>query len=212
METPDTIRDKIGKLINERGITLQDLSLQVGMNKTYFYQYLKRKTPKRLDEHVRRNLAYLLDIDEQELSDLPIKRMNLNISSDTISSLEELNFQSRLTNDISLFKINDLGLKKRNLDPNQIELISAPDDDMAEIIKKRDLLCVDTSIKSATSNGIYVFKFNDNVIIRNVIIDPFNKSVVVSSENKSLPPMNVKDTISIETYGRVIGFARNLIS
>jgi len=63
----DTARDLIVSRIKELGLTLSDLSLQVGKNHAYFQQFIKRGIPARLPEEVRGRVAQILKIDERDL-------------------------------------------------------------------------------------------------------------------------------------------------
>lgn len=73
-ETPNSIKNKIEKLIIDRGLTFRSVSLKIGRGETYLQQFITRSSPKRLSEQDREKLARILEVDEQELSDLPIKR------------------------------------------------------------------------------------------------------------------------------------------
>ena len=53
--------------IAELGLSLSELSLQVGKNHAYFQQFIKRGVPGRLPEEVRGRVAEILKIDERQL-------------------------------------------------------------------------------------------------------------------------------------------------
>ena len=74
----DEIRKKISRLINERGLNYAQVSLKIGKNIAYIQQFIKNGSPRRLGEVERRKLAQLLDVDEQELTDLPISSVTIN--------------------------------------------------------------------------------------------------------------------------------------
>jgi phage repressor protein C with HTH and peptisase S24 domain len=63
----DTARDLIISRIKELGLTMSDLSLQVGKNHAYFQQFIKRGIPARLPEEVRGRVAQILKVDERDL-------------------------------------------------------------------------------------------------------------------------------------------------
>jgi SOS-response transcriptional repressor LexA len=63
----DDARTLIVSRLREMGMTLSDLSLQVGRNHAYFQQYVKRGIPARLPEEIRGRVADILKIDEQQL-------------------------------------------------------------------------------------------------------------------------------------------------
>lgn len=73
MEDTEEIRKKIARLITERGLNYAKVSLSIGKNIAYIQQFIKNGSPRRLGEVERQKLARLLKIDEQELTDLPLK-------------------------------------------------------------------------------------------------------------------------------------------
>lgn len=73
MEDTEEIRKKIARLISERGLNFAKVSLSIGKNIAYIQQFIKNGSPRRLGEVERQKLARLLKVDEQELTDLPLK-------------------------------------------------------------------------------------------------------------------------------------------
>lgn len=73
MDDTEEIRKKIARLINERGLNFAKVSLSLGKNIAYIQQFIKNGSPRRLGEVERQKLARLLKVDEQELTDLPLK-------------------------------------------------------------------------------------------------------------------------------------------
>ena len=73
MDDTEEIRRKIARLINERGLNFAKVSLSLGKNIAYIQQFIKNGSPRRWGEVERQKLARLLKVDEQELTDLPLK-------------------------------------------------------------------------------------------------------------------------------------------
>ena len=63
----DSARSLIVSRVAELGLSLADLSLQVGKNHAYFQQFIKRGVPARLPEEVRGRVAEILKVDERQL-------------------------------------------------------------------------------------------------------------------------------------------------
>ncbi len=80
MENTEEIRKKIARLINERGLNYAQVSLAIGKNIAYIQQFIKNGSPRRLGEIERHKLAQILRVDEQELTDLPL-RLNTSAAS-----------------------------------------------------------------------------------------------------------------------------------
>ncbi|MBP5352553.1 MAG: hypothetical protein J6Y91_02155 [Alphaproteobacteria bacterium] len=73
MENTDEIRKKIARLIREKGYNYARVSLAIGKNIAYIQQFIKNGSPRRLGEVERKKMAALLQVDEQELTDLPLQ-------------------------------------------------------------------------------------------------------------------------------------------
>ncbi len=73
MNTPEEIRKKIDKLISENGLNYRVVSKQLGRADSYIQQYITRGYPQVLKEKDRHKLAQILNVEEQELSDINIK-------------------------------------------------------------------------------------------------------------------------------------------
>lgn len=71
-DNADDIRKKISRLIAEKGLNYAQVSLKIGKNIAYIQQFIKNGSPRRLGEVERRKLAQILNVDEQELTDLPL--------------------------------------------------------------------------------------------------------------------------------------------
>lgn len=81
IDSTDEIKKKIARLILERGLNYAQVSLKIGKNIAYIQQFIKNGSPRRLGEVERRKLAQILNVDEQELTDLPISSASSNSAS-----------------------------------------------------------------------------------------------------------------------------------
>lgn len=63
----DEVRQRLKKMLDDRGIDYAVASRHCSKNHAYIQQYLNRNTPRRLPENVRYCLADLLGVDEREL-------------------------------------------------------------------------------------------------------------------------------------------------
>ena len=68
----EKVRERIGRLIQERGLNFAQVSLAIGKNVAYIQQFVRNGSPRRLGEVERHKLAGILGVDEQDLTDLPI--------------------------------------------------------------------------------------------------------------------------------------------
>lgn len=88
------IKNKIRTLCDAAGLSLNEASLKIGMNQTYLQQFVTRESPKRLKEAQRADLAKLLNVSEQELTDYDLSSnhnksaMDRDVIADIIISVE----------------------------------------------------------------------------------------------------------------------------
>lgn len=80
----DAVRQLIEAKIEERGLSYNALSKELGHNPTYLQQFLKRGTPRALKEGDRRKLARRLGVHEHEL--VPAEDRQEHIDSETIAA------------------------------------------------------------------------------------------------------------------------------
>lgn len=86
----DDIRIKIDKLLTEKGLSYAEASRMLGKGTSYIHQYIKTGSPVRLNEVDRRKLAKILDVQEQEITDLDLsKQATQSASTDFIQELVE---------------------------------------------------------------------------------------------------------------------------
>ena len=63
----DAVRDRLDALIRERGVSYAALSALLGRNPAYVQQFIKRGSPRKLDEADRRLLAEFFGVAEADL-------------------------------------------------------------------------------------------------------------------------------------------------
>ena len=61
-------RNRLGELSKERGASLASLSELLGRNPSYLQQFIKKGSPRKLEEGDRKTLAEFFGVDESELS------------------------------------------------------------------------------------------------------------------------------------------------
>ena len=91
----DPVRQRIVEPARQQDTNLARLSRLLGRNHAYLQQFVRRGTPKRLPEDLRRDLARILAVPESELGATPPNRKRQNLPA--ISSAMPLNtFATRL--------------------------------------------------------------------------------------------------------------------
>lgn len=67
----DPIRERIEKRLEQLGKSQSWLSVSLGRNRAYVFQYLYENRPRDIDDATKRKIAELLDMPEQELGLVP---------------------------------------------------------------------------------------------------------------------------------------------
>lgn len=233
MDKLQQVRDLLEKKVKEKGFSLNALSLQLGKNSTYLFHFVKRNSPKRLDENTRRKLARILDVNEQDLCDFPLPN---NLIHDKFSVLTSFfNFSKTGNSELIEIDVIDMnGEKKGKFDQIKQNLIGKEiitkelfnhhysetsenvlifkvcGDSMSPTINAGDFVWVDLSYSIPSSDGIYMISTNSDTIIRRVQTNPFDNSVEISSDNPSYKPFLVKDIKSLNICGKIFCITRKI--
>jgi len=71
----DPVRQRLVEMIDARGTTLAEVSRAIGKNHAYLQQFVKRETPRKLPEDVRKALARHFRVAESEFADTTSPRI-----------------------------------------------------------------------------------------------------------------------------------------
>lgn len=212
MSTPDEIRTYINNLLMQRGISLNAASLMVGKDQSYFFQYVNRKTPKRLKEDVRKKLSKILEVNEQELTDLTLTERPI-IEKEDIITIDILDAVACCGDGAENFQENVIGKQMMTLPalreftsaaPENIKIIKAIGDSMIPTINPGDMVWVDISCKTPSSDGLYLLCVGHDLMIKRIQINPFEKSAVIKSDNPKYDAYEYSDFTTIYVVGKVI--------
>lgn len=220
------VRDFLDKAVRDKGFSLNSLSLQLGKNPTYLFHFIKRHSPRRLDEQTRKKLAQILEVSEQKLCDYPIAGGLIQDKLSTLSGLLGIGKNKSDMIEIDVLDMN--GIKKgefseimsnvigyQALSPemikyygfnniDDIKIIRNNGDAMAPTINSDDLLWLDISYKKPTADGIYLISTNQNVLLRRIQINPFDNSLDLSADNKSYKSFTITANEPLNICGKVI--------
>lgn len=89
------IKQKLSQLLDERKISHRAASLYIGKSESYINKFIKDPTPERLEEVDRLKLSKLLQVDEQELTDIDLSKnrdnqsYNQEILAEILEAVEE---------------------------------------------------------------------------------------------------------------------------
>ena len=215
----DDPRANLEKLIRENGHDFAALSKMLGKNPAYIQQYIRRGSPKKLDEDDRRRLAEFYAVDEGLLG---------------APAVRESSGQSRKTSD-GLLRIKQLQvgasagpgsladdeyaesmgfapkwLRRLGTDPANLSLIVVDGDSMDPTLGDGDDIMVDHSASARPlRDGIYVLRMDDVLLVKRIAMGPSGK-LTIRSDNPQYPDWDDVKPESVNIIGRVVWTGRRL--
>lgn len=222
--TDEEARAALDALIRERREEYSALSRLIGRNPAYIQQYVKRGSPRRLDERDRRTLADYFGVAEAALgapashavkiarngaarrgADLvAVPRLTLGASagpgalSGEERAVDEMLFSPAL--------LRELGVGR----PDALSLIRVDGDSMQPTLGNGDDILVDRDdAADHLRDGIYVLRVGEALIVKRVSLTPGGR-IAVRSDNPlsgDWPDMERRD---LAVIGRVVWAGRRL--
>ncbi|MEZ5656143.1 MAG: S24 family peptidase [Sphingobium sp.] len=225
-----TPRKILEQLIAERGDNYGALSRLLGRNSAYIQQFIKRGTPRKLDESDRRLLAQYFGIDEVLLGGPSLRQKrsgqkkyheksgdNDNIALVPRFDLEaSAGYGSALTEE---FESNALGfdrrwLKRLGLQPENLSIIDVKGESMSPTLNNGDTIMVDSGdAYGRLRDGIYVLRLEDSLMVKRVSLSPRSgkKILTISSDNAHYPSWKDIDSSLVSIAGRVVWSSRLIL-
>lgn len=206
-------RLRLQQLAAEQGASLSGLSELIGRNSTYLQQFIRKGSPRKLEETDRRTLARFFGVDEGELGapeenslGLPaparsiradwvdVPRLPLGASAGAGSlALEEA--------PIGAFRFGARWLREQGLDPAQLSAIRVEGDSMEATLRDGDEILVDRTPRPLR-DGIHVVRTGDSLLVKRLDTAQPGRIVLVS-DNPAYRPIELAPD-EVEVIGRVV--------
>ena len=212
-------RANLEKLIRENGHDFAALSKMLGKNPAYIQQYIRRGSPKKLDENDRRRLAEFYGVDESLLgapaaralsaknpgrSDglLRIRQLQVGASAGPGSLADDEHAES--------MGFAPKWLRRLGADPANLSLIVVDGDSMAPTLGDGDDIMVDHAAATRPlRDGIYVLRMEDVLLVKRVAMGPSGK-LTIRSDNPQYPDWEDVSAENVNIIGRVVWTGRRL--
>ncbi len=94
--------------------------------------------------------------------------------------------------------------------PEQLVVISVTGESMMPTLADGDHMLIDTTQKAPTRNGIYVFDYKGDVLVKRISVDPIKKRVTLRSDNPAFSDVEVYSDDEVEVSGQVIWIGRKV--
>lgn len=206
------VREELDRLIQQRRLGYSSISRMIGRNSSYIQQFIKRGSPRKLDDDDRRTLASFFGVDEQVLGGPPalmrdglieIPVLNVDASAGFGAIAESETAHTR-------FGFDERWLARLTRAKSaSLSIIHVLGDSMEPTLSDGDEVLVDASDQgSRLRDGIYVLRADDALVVKRVTLKPGGRKITISSDNPAYPSWDDVDRSEIQVVGRVIWFGR----
>lgn len=214
----DPPRARLVALAAHRGVSLAALSALLGRNAAYLQQFVRKGSPRKLEENDRRTLAEFFGVDEAELGAPPretvlmvggaggagqpsraadwadIPRLPLGASAGPGTLAHDAAPTDRL-------RFSGRWLRLQGLEPGMLSVIEVEGDSMEPTLRDGDEILVDRSPRPLRS-GLHVIRLDDMLLVKR--LEPGAAgTLLVISDNPAYPRMERSRT-DVAIIGRVV--------
>lgn len=210
----ENVREELERLIQERNLGYSAVSRLLNRNPAYIQQFIKRGSPRRLDDEDRRILAQFFGVDEQVLGGpaLPVRDGLVEVPVLDVEASAGFGAIAQSETAHTRFGFDErwLGKRTRAKGPS-LSIIHVHGESMEPTLRDGDEVLVDSSDQGARlRDGIYVLRADDALVVKRVTIQPCGKLITISSDNAAYPTWSDVDRSTIHVVGRVIWFGRSV--
>ncbi|MGN3973548.1 S24 family peptidase [Tsuneonella sp. SYSU-LHT278] len=205
----DPFRLRLLDLAQQRGVSLAGLSEMIGRNSSYLQQFIRKGSPRKLEEGDRRTLAQFFGVAESELGgveeiSLPtansrgewieIPRLPLGAAAGPGAlAADERAFDS--------FRFSRRWLREQGLGGAELSAIRVEGDSMEPLLHDGDEILVDRAQRTLR-DGIHVVRLGDALMVKRLAPAGPGRATLLS-QNYAYPPLEVA-LDELEIVGRVV--------
>ena len=210
----DDPRGALERIVRERGDDYANLSRLIGRNPAYIQQFIKRGTPRKLDEADRAKLARYFAIDERLLggpaaavsrSSVAVPRLAVGASAGPGALVGDEAVDGHFTFDERWLREMTKGK------PEDLTIIRVTGDSMNPALSHGDDILVDRGDGvAALRDGIYVLRRDDTLSVKRIAVNPAGGRVTIKSDNPDYRSFADVKLSAITIIGRVVWAGRRL--
>lgn len=214
--TLDGPRARILELSQERGASLASLSELLGRNASYLQQFIRKGSPRKLEEGDRKTLARFFGVDETELGAPGGEAKDISfVSSPNRGDSSEWIEVARLDIGASAgpgalpesetafdaFRFSRRWLAEQGLGDAQLSAITVEGDSMEPLLRDGDEILIDRTPRPFR-DGVHVVRLGDTLMVKRVAQAGAGRFALLS-QNLAYPPVDVSAE-EVEVIGRVV--------
>jgi len=209
-------RARLLTLSEESGVSLSSLSALIGRNSTYLQQFIRKGSPRKLEEGDRRKLAEFLGVEEAELggpsynSYNPLKPLAgerrgnhdwLDIPRLAAEASAGAGAFAAADDPVGALRFSARWLRGQGFDPAMLSAILVAGDSMEPLLRDGDEILVDRTPRPLR-DGIHVVRVGETLLVKRVQTGLPGR-LVLESENSAYRPIEL-DPREAEIVGRVV--------
>lgn len=211
-QPPSGPRANLLRLTTRSGASLAGLSEMIGRNPSYLQQYIRKGSPRKLEESDRRTLAQFFGVAESELGGgedsglrnspapttetadfIAVPRLALDASAGPgVYGAEEISFDS--------FRFSRRWLREMGLEGADLSAIRVEGDSMEPLLRSGDEIFVDRNKRAG--EGIHVVRIGDTLHVKQVQASAPGRISLISA-NDAYAPIELSRE-EVEIVGRVV--------
>jgi len=199
-------RQRLIELARQHGASLAGLSQLIGRNPTYLQQFVRKGSPRKLEEEDRRTLAEFFGVAESELGApadksyanplvdwVEVPRLSLDASAGPGAlGAQEIPFDA--------FRFSPRWLREMGLEGADLTAIRVEGDSMEPLLRSGDEIFVDRNKRG--HEGVHVVRIGDALHVKQLQASTPGRIALISL-NKAYAPIDLARD-EVEVIGRVV--------
>lgn len=209
-------RERLLELAQAKGTSLAALSSMIGRNPSYLQQFIRKGSPRKLEEQDRRTLASFFGVNEAELGGpepriaeksyakapksgiladwVEVPRLDIGASAGP-GALPDAE------GPFDAFRFSKRWLTEQGLEGAQLSAITVEGDSMEPLLRDGDEILVDRAPRPFR-DGVHVVRLGDTIMVKRVASQGAGRLALLS-QNLAYPPVEVSAE-EVEIIGRVV--------
>ncbi|WP_427968788.1 S24 family peptidase [Altererythrobacter sp.] len=206
-------RARLLELAQASRASLASLSAMIGRNPSYLQQFVRKGSPRKLEEQDRRKLAEFFGVSETELGapeeNSYDSRLDATASSGGWVEVPRLDIGASAgpgalpvgEQAFDTFRFSARWLREQGFEGAQLSAIKVEGDSMEPLLRDGDEILVDRAPR-AFRDGVHVVRLGDTVMVKRVASAGQGRFALLS-QNMAYPPVEVAAD-EVEIIGRVV--------
>ena len=206
-------RTRLLELARERRSSLAGLSALIGRNSSYLQQFIRKGSPRKLEEQDRKMLAEFFGVDESELGGAPDgvgeKSYAASRGDEDFHAIPRLSLAAAAgpgqfaggETPFDNFGFSGRWLRENGFDPKMLSALTVEGDSMEPLLRHGDEILVDRGSRFER-DGVHVVRMGDTLMVKRLASAGAGR-IALLSQNLAYPPVEVS-LDEVEVLGRVV--------